>query len=609
RPPDAPPHLISHASSHPTLTNPCPSRGSRIVISDVFTNFQCSFVKAISDWQTGTETERELIALGKDSLREQITFTDPGEIAAVIEYNRLECVHLAELMVKFAGAWSDTGLGRPRNWEGPGSLAKRVFGTYQVPTRKEEEALNRVPSEVRVAAAQAMYGGWFETQLFGPVLGRITEFDLTSAYPDAFTRFPCKRHLRWEHRPPRGDEFALQYVRATYSRQVTSLKQQYADGEPTWVLVPDWEADPDHPQFMGLPHRDEHGCISRPLETTGWYWNFEVNEARHQDIEALDSWTLVAGQKCDCKYLRDGMISEMFHRRQMLGKNRGKPLKLALNSMYGVLAQQKRGKSEPPYLDYAQASFITAWTRARIMRLIHEQTCERGLQCGKDVVMTATDAVFFKGSPEIPSVPVEDKEHAQLGEWTREVFPRGLFIVQGGVYWPPGTTQAQSKTRGVPPSMLYPHIKEFEDAYWMMVKFGTMNLGTVTINKRQRADGSITDAIHFVGLADAAHRNAWDEHATFQPFSRNISFDWTNKRERLPVRQSPDEPVRTIPKAVEHSVSMARSDIVEDFDGMLVPKDASLEAKIDFYADDTPDWIPAQIGTGDGESFDLHSNE
>ena len=44
------------------------------------------------------------------------------------------------------------------------------------------------------------------------------------------------------------------------------------------------------------------------------------------------------------------------------------------------------------------------------MRTIHETSCEIGLRCGSNVVMIATDAVFFAGDPELKAWDVKDKE-------------------------------------------------------------------------------------------------------------------------------------------------------------------------------------------------------
>lgn len=599
---------------------PDPSRGHRFTVTDVFTNFQAPFTDSITKWGTGTAEEREKIATGKDT-REDIKFYNPAEILGTVEYNRLECEHLADLMTKFREAWHDTGLGYPRTWAGPAPLSKKMFAKYQAPKRDELDKRGHVPAAVWELAEKSRFGGWFEVPSFGPVPGPVTEYDLTSAYPEAFTHLPCLRHHCWERREPRRGEYALQYVLAGYDGPVRQIGYEQGDllaavreGKPAGykIFAPDWRDDPIAPRFMGLPHRDTDGRISRPLATEGWYWNFEIREARHQTVTVTDSWVMVDDGPCKCKYRTERMIQELFRRRQMLGKGRGKPLKLALNAAYGILAEMQRGDRQPPYVNPIAASFITAWVRALIMRLIHEQTCEQGLACGHGVVMIATDAVFLSGMPRdsIPSVPVEEKEKAQLGEWTREQFRNGLFIVQGGVYWELGSRdEAKSKTRGVPASILQPHIDDFEKAYRRMIQDKDIDSGVVTLSKRRRADGKLVDAVRFVGITEAAHRNAWDELGTFQPYTRKIGFDWTSKR-ALPedTETGPDEPLMTWPKSVTDPVSNARKDATTTFADMVIPKHFGEDNKLDLI-DDTPDWLPALDGTPDDEGFSIHADE
>ena len=180
-----------------------------------------------------------------------------------------------------------------------------------------------MPNEVWDVASLAMYGGWFEVSMFGPTPGHygpaynvkhhkflstllqpITEYDLTSAYPHAMANLPCLRHSTWEHRPPRPGEYALQLAQARYTRPVNTSSLPHK---------PDWRTDDTFPMFMGLPHRDVKGRVSRPLHTIGWYWNFELGQARHQDIAVTDSWTWVRG-RCDCNMWE--FIPELFALRQ-----------------------------------------------------------------------------------------------------------------------------------------------------------------------------------------------------------------------------------------------------------------------------------------------------
>jgi hypothetical protein len=578
------------------------SRGGLFRVSDTIKLFQSTFLKVVDDWEAGTPDIRAIIQSGKDR-REVVEFLDRTEREEVTEYNRMECILLADIMTQFRDAWLATGLPQPSNWQSPGSLAIAAFRKFKVPTRKEIDALGIVPEAVWEMATAAMYGGWFEVSLFGPVPGLygpafdltsmgyrseftslVTEYDLTSAYPYSATRLPCLRHSVWEHREPGPDEYALQAVHATYRRPVIADILPYE---------PDVHKDPAYPVFMGLPHRDDHHRVSRPLETVGVYWNFEVEQARHQDIKILDSWTWV--KVCDCETF--GFIPELFQLRKQLGSKKGKPVKLAINSMYGKLAQ--RIGDNPPYVNLIAASFITAWTRATIMRTIHESSCEQGLRCGSNVVMIATDAVFFAGDPELP---YSKKGDAQLGDWTREEFPDGLFIVQGGVYWPPGATEAMSKTRGIPVSILHEHIRDFEDAYKRLItgrvkEDGSfewnLNDGVVTVQYRRSPSGQRVGAKRFVGLREAVHRGAQSQLGRFVPFTRDLGFDWTSKRVPYPRNANavprPDMPLWTIPKSVDEVRSVSYAPVKPPWHGMAEYNNPD---QILDSMNDSPDWMP-----------------
>ena len=362
------------------------------------------------------------------------------------------------------------------------------------------------------------------------------------------------------------------------------------------VRCPDVSKDDNFPVFMGLPHRDIHGRVSRPLETDGWYWNFEVDQARHQQVTIHDSWTWVT-DGCDCDMW--AFVPELFALRQRLGKLRGKPVKLAINSLYGVMAERQRGETEPLYANLIVASFVTAWTRAHIMRTIHENSCDKGLRCGSNVVMIATDAVFLAGDPRLPgAIDSDDKEHAQLGDWTRDIFKDGLFIVQGGIYWPPGASEAMSKTRGVPVSILHEHMPEFEAAYNKMAKTHDIGDGVVTLRYRRGPDGERTEAKRFVGLREAIFRNERHLLGRFIPFTRQLGFDWSSKR--VPWVAKPGAPLWTLPKSVPDTQSQPYLPV--SLYGDSVPDYIGADARLDMM-NDSPDWLPVIASTTEDEDI------
>jgi hypothetical protein len=125
-------------------------------------------------------------------------------------------------------------------------------------------------------------------------------------------------------------------------------------------------------------------------------------------------------------------VAPLYQERLALGKDRrGHLLKLALNSIYGKLAQRS---GSAPYHDAAAAGLITAMTRARIIEAIAHNP--------KAVFAVATDALFA-----FEPLPLDIGD--DLGQWERKIW-HDLFIVRSGVYWSPSNLKTLVKSRGAP---------------------------------------------------------------------------------------------------------------------------------------------------------------
>ena len=576
------------------------SRGDTILISDTCKFFQAAFMKVLKDWNVCNAEIFNNIARGKEN-RGIVEFLDLEEIADVTEYNRLECVYLAKIMELLREAADSSDI-YPAQWEGPGWIAASILRSNGIPKRKEWEA--RLEQELGATTAKrihdigsaSFYGGWFESSLFGPVPGNsigpvrkahsewcmwnpsqvVTETDLKAAYPYAITKLPCLRHSTFEQRMPKAGEYALQFAEVTYSG--------YADNHGT-IRQPDGKLDDEFPWFMGLPHRDKTGRICHPLETTGWYWNFELDQARHQNIRILESWVWV-NDRCDCRPWE--FVWELFNLRLELEHtqaNTGQPIKLGLNSLFGKLVQRVGNQT---FTIRIAGSFITAFTRTTMMRTIHEQSCEKGLQCGSNVVMVATDAIFWIGDPGFG-----DPHCERLGEWKKIAYPDGLFIVQGGIYWPLGGT-AKFKTRGVPVNVIRAHEKEFEDAFKRMIVNMNPADGVVTLTHKFTADGNRERMQRFIGLREAVHRNLM-RVGYFEPYERKIGFNWYSKRAVHHVmatgNRNPERPLWTVPRAVENPESVPYHVILENVSPEgYIPWEINDQVHIDNMLDDTPEW-------------------
>lgn len=515
-------------------------------VSDTIKLFQSAFVKVMDDWEALTPELRELVKVGKDK-RAYVEHLD----YEVIEYNRLECVALAEVMEKVREAAHELEI-RPARWESPGQLAASLMANHDTPRRKDYE--DSWPRQVLDAGRSAYYGGRFEPSRFGRVRERVTELDLASAYPDALTRLPCIRHAKWVHSPagpwqtPDGDTPRLLRVRTGPAAGVEG-----------------------NVFYWGLPFRDKDGAVWFPHTVEGWYWDFEVAQALHQDVTVLESWEW----RADCECVQPfAWIPGLFEARKRMGKSaKGKVLKLAMNSLYGKFAQTV---GSPVYANHVVASFITAQCRARVMAAIHAHGCRlAGSEgsCGGNCVMVATDAVFVTGDVQVALTD-------GLGGWEAKSYPEGLFVIMAGVYW--SASDAYTKTRGTPLKLIMERREEFEQAYEHMVRTGDIRAGDVYVPCQR-----------FVGLRDAVHRGnaahlgsfVWLGQENDRPGKR-ISFDWMGKRRPEPTAADAAGSLSTLPREPHFdSRSRAYPKVVPGLE-----RDAEL-GKLD----DSPEWL-GQLG-------------
>jgi hypothetical protein len=188
-------------------------KGSSRTVYEQLGFFQCTFVKAITGWNIGSEHDRARIA---DNKMRRDTFSRLTD--EIIEYCKLECRHLATLTEEFRKVCAAAGI-QPKQWSGAGWLASALLEKHRVPKRpltsKEAAALaekrpamassiglrrpERDP-QFEIAANDAYYGGRFEVSHLGLLNGSIYEYDLRSAYPAAMLDLPCPLHTRWEHK-------------------------------------------------------------------------------------------------------------------------------------------------------------------------------------------------------------------------------------------------------------------------------------------------------------------------------------------------------------------------------------------------------------------------
>jgi hypothetical protein len=467
-----------------------------VVINDVGSFFQCSFVKAITLWEIGTASERLDIGKGKEK-RADFKHLEQDTIT----YNALEIRLLEYLMEAYRVVCDQVGY-RPRMWQGPGQLASAMMIRHKIPKTADLD----LPIEVVDAANKAFYGGRFETTAVGEVPGPIYAYDINSAYPDALTRIPCLIHGTWEQVTP-GDEHGRLYL----------AHGRYRETEQA--------------NLYNFEYRDKQGAIVFPKRGSGWYWSVAIDQAKHQIFEA--DTVFVLNVHCDCEPF--SWIPTVYAERIRLGKtSKGIILKLAMNSLYGKTCQSV---GAAPYANPIWGSLITAMTRAKLMTISHGS--DPGFddcRCNR-VYMLATDAIFTSVKLDIPT-------NKDLGGWDLAVHDN-LFLILAGLYFVGG--DLPPKTRGVPRQKIVEREDELRKAYRLGVGMLEMGMPAIQVIEEMYV---MIPMIQFTGIKLANARHKLETAGAWVPIGkdgkgRRTSFDWKSKRVLERVRVAELDPANS----------------------------------------------------------------
>jgi hypothetical protein len=496
---------------------PAVVKGSCRTVNETLGFFQCSFVKAISDWNIGTVEDRCVIDENKTRRNEFSELTDE-----IIEYCKLECRYLAMLMTEFRKVCSEAGIS-PQEWRGAGWLASALLKKHSVPKRpltaREAAALaerppskNPKPREPRrpardpkfeIAASAAFCGNRAEVSALGYIPGPIYQYDKRSAHPAAMPHLPCPLHTQWEHRPRanRLPDHGIYLAKVSFSH-------------------------PDGP-WCGLTFRKSG--LFWPLQGTTWSWSPEIVEAQrnlHADIILRDLW--VAHRECDCRPFE--WVKDVYGERLRLGsETRGYPLKIALASLYGKSAQRcGRG----PYHDVVSAGLITSTTRASLLEALGQKP--------RSVVMLAADSAFSR-----ERLPLDIGEG--LGQWQEKVWP-DLFIAQSGVYWSPSDLNLLVKSRGAPRSIIGGAAHRFREVFaeWLDLLRGPGAMDRV-LAERLIPSVPVTVRV-FIGCRLALARGKPWLAGRWEDITRKLSFEWETRRDPMRIRVSDESYILTFPR-------------------------------------------------------------
>jgi len=461
--------------------------GSSRTINEVGGFFQKSFVEAIKNWNVGDAATVEMIAANKER-RSGFTQVD----TEIRRYCTAECALLAELMHKLREVALDAGIA-PRSWRGAGWLAAKLHEVHATPKRKE---LSSRPPELAAAAIRAYYGGRFEIVRVGRIAGPVWEYDINSAYPAAMLKLPCPHHTEW--RPfagaPNSDGIG-RWLRAAHGNV----------SRETFVANVSFDHSNPGPLY-GFPVRQK-GRLFWPQQGRGTYWAPEIEAAVAAGARITEwhgAWK--AYQMCACRPF-DWLPAVYDYRKSLGGSTRGYPIKLGINGLYGKLAQRQ---GAAPWRDHIAAGLITAYVRAALIRAYAADP--------EAVVMIATDSLFAL-RPLHENAPEALRLGGTLGEWEMTERPSGLFIVQPGIYWSPGS-ETLPKTRGIPRSKIIERRGEFE-AVWQSWCDDPHSFTPPHVS---------VPLTNFIGHRLALARGKPELAGSWVPAPKTISFDWAGKR-------------------------------------------------------------------------------
>ena len=476
--------------------NPVTNRlvpGTGRTIWEAYDNFRLPFLAALKLWRVGRR-HWPAIVRGKAARGTADKLT-----AADRNYCKLECDLLARIMEKWRAASYAAGLA-PANWSGAGTLASSLCRTNRVVKASEIAAV--LPAGFEDFARRGFFGGRSETPTIGQVPGLIYDYDIRSAYPAAMLTLPCLRHGRWERTAVPAQLAGLYVAEAAYRH-----------AKAAW-----WGT---------LPHREKAtGVLSWPRAGQGVYWSVEIEAARRAgaDVQLGPGWRYE--RRCDCHPF--GFLHDLFAKRREAGPVQGRPVKHAINALWGLMA--RRGAANG-YQNYIWAGLLTATVRARLVDALAAAVDPRA------VLLLATDQLLS-----LEPLPLSIGDG--LGDWRAATHQGGVFIAGAGMYW----GAVKRRTKGIPLKFLAPHIDTIEATFrgWLANGFAqgatvpTVNIPLETfISLRAAGHGAVTLQADLPGLEPHGRANP-DLSGVWRTEMRTLRLAWNGKRALIGMQQSAD---------------------------------------------------------------------
>jgi hypothetical protein len=433
-------------------------------IWDCFKFFQSSFIVACKAWDVITAEEFEIL---KEMKAKRPEFAKPKtendfEWVKVKRYCGLECAKMAELATRLIRAHDEAGL-TLKQYFGAGSTGAAMLDkmharqfirpSHRTSSGKIVYGTIEYGRKLRYALACAFFGGRFEILRPGPIRQTVWSYDISSAYPYAFTFLPCLVHGDWElFQNPTLDQ--IEKADAAVVRYVLPWVRGMTDRKESFLGVTGTNDQPWGP----FPFRNEEGNILFPATSGGgWLHKVEILAGMKlfPNVVLKEAW--IYNTKCSCDVLRKTM-PENYKLRCAWGKEgKGQVAKLGQNSCYGKTAQTKGRR--PPYQNFVWAGMTTASCRAQVLEAMGKAS-----HLDK-IIMIATDGIFSterlkldppKDTGTFETVDVKSGKLKPLGGWEEKEMPAGIFLIRPGIAFPleGEFKETEAKARGIGKTVL-----------------------------------------------------------------------------------------------------------------------------------------------------------
>lgn len=447
-------------------------RRTSIKIYDVFGFFQASFVKTLKQW--GFTKEIEFI----EQMKAQRGKFTPENAQVIIEYSKMECDLLCQLMNKVRDALVSFGINMTKFY-GAGSIAEAILDTYDM--KKHIARPDWIDNtNFMLALLSSYFGGRFELFKQG-IIKESHQYDINSAYPSAMATLPSFRDATVE--------YSTQY----------DAEAPYSIWHVTYIL-------PTKEYPIGpLPFRTPNGNILFPLQNKFGVWVHQVELRAAMELYGYKYFKVNRGyiirplsEKRVYKFIPQ--LAKERLRLKAADDKRNIVLKLGLNSLYGKTAQgiSTRG-TLPPYQNFYIAGYITAYTRANLLRF--------SFNCGyrgSNVIQFATDGIFSTGLHSTQ----KDSSSSKLGEWEYTHIEKPTLYLKPGVYWVEREEgeSARRKTRG----------------------FGKGEIKVFDVFKEWKLHGPrgniVAEINRFIGIGTCIVNRDWTFYGRFIPRRLDIKF-------------------------------------------------------------------------------------